>query len=258
MDVGWKVVLIATAYNLLFEYSVRSIYDLIARPFLPLILFLTYFSFFIIIYNFKERFRPADYQLCMFVMALSILYSVFFLPGTYFFIEPKIFGVNWLLFIWIHLFWWSIFQTIMPFYIARRLGFEGVSGHPTSKLWLLLALVIYISTGLFFKAKVYYPPVEARGAGLALIIAFSLLFMLWKDKNRRNHIESGYSKLIDLLALLTIIVMIVCVFFVPYTPSKILYHSINKTGENIMAVWSTFTTILLIFYRIATRKPIPI
>jgi len=257
--VGWlRVVFLATIYNLLFEYSFRSVYDLSVRPTLPFLLFVTYFSFFMVVDDFKRRFKLMDHQLCLFVMALTTLYSVFFLPGTYFFIEPRFLGINWTLFFWIHVLWWAIFQTIIPFYIAKRLSFTSPE-QPASKVRLVVGLALYIFTGMLFKIGIKHPALSTIGVSLALVLAIIFLLILWRSvRYTRLTTMSTPSRFIDLLAVSAIFVMVICAFFLPYSPSKILYHPVNRVGVNVMEIWSTATAILLIIYRLGTRRAIPI
>ncbi|MEM3726573.1 MAG: hypothetical protein QXK98_06920, partial [Candidatus Bathyarchaeia archaeon] len=59
----WNIVLAATGFNLLFEYSMRGINDLNLRPLLPLFLFWVYFPYFALLEDSITKYRLKDYNI---------------------------------------------------------------------------------------------------------------------------------------------------------------------------------------------------
>lgn len=93
MNRSWKTVLAATAFNLLFEYSMRGVNNLLTQPILPFILFTVHFSLYTMLGDLILRFRLRDYNLMVVVFFFSTAYQ--FLVSGSALLQPWVLGVNW-------------------------------------------------------------------------------------------------------------------------------------------------------------------
>ena len=115
----WKIVFAAVSFNLLFEYSMRGVNNLVADPLLLLFLFLVYFPYFTILEDFITKYRLKDHNIVIAGFFFGTAFTLF-VPATQF-VEPQALGINWTAFLFVNIFWWGTIQGVLTFYIATRL-----------------------------------------------------------------------------------------------------------------------------------------
>lgn len=100
---NWIRILIATGFNLLFEYSLRGLNDLAFRPFLPIFLFLVYFPYFTLLEYSIEKYHFRDWQVLVAGFVFGS-FAAFFIPGPMF-TGNLLLGLNWGSFFFITVIW---------------------------------------------------------------------------------------------------------------------------------------------------------
>jgi len=148
----WKIVLTAVGFNLIFEYSMRGINNLAARPVLPLFLFLVYFPYFAILEDLIAKYRLKDYNIAIAGFFFGTAFTLF-VPATQF-TEPQAFGMNWTALLFINFFWWSMIQGVLTFYIATRLFPRDWNHKLLSRKQKAALLTTLIIVGLLYRINI--------------------------------------------------------------------------------------------------------
>jgi len=113
----FKIVLLATGFNLLFEYSMRGFGGLFRRGFF-LLLFL-YLSYYSVVEDLIVRYRITNRQLIVVAFCFGVIPEAF-LTGVLF-APPLVLGVNIPQFLFINIVWWWCLQGLVTFYFATRI-----------------------------------------------------------------------------------------------------------------------------------------
>ncbi|MEM2145167.1 MAG: hypothetical protein QW279_07395 [Candidatus Jordarchaeaceae archaeon] len=261
-DIGnrWKIVLVATGFNLLFEYSMRGINNLPKQPVLPLILFAAYFTYFTMLEDLIVRFKLRDYHLILASFFFGTIY-VCLVSGAAF-TPPLILGINWGYLLFINLVWWGALQAVMTFYIANRLAPRDWN-HPvlSKKGWGLMLILNGFIVLLFQLSGVipYGNPVGIIVMSIILIATAFIFKKLLPSKDERAYsLEFKKIRLMDYLSIFTTTVFLVCAMFLIFDPSRLGASNVNLTAVRIVSVWTTILSIIMVAYRWYNKRPISI
>jgi hypothetical protein len=256
----WKTVLIATAFNLLFEYSMRGINHLRTQPFLPLVLFTTYFTLFAMIEDLIARYRLRDYHLIVIAFSYGILYQCLVSGAA--FAPPLILGINWTSVLFVILVWWGALQNVMTFYLANRLTPRDWNRNGLSwKAWVVLLLLNGLMV-LAFQRSGQIPQGTTLGIVIMFLILIGSIIWFWKilpSKEERSRItEFRKDRLMDCLSAVTIIIFFVCACFLTFDPVKYVASNVNQTSTRIVVNWSVILALTMTFYRMHSKNPISV
>ncbi len=262
----WKIVLYSTLFNFLFEYAVRGFDNTLEIPILLFGIIGIYFTYFILLEDLIVRFRLKDYELfliaffyCLIGMVLNSGY-IFWEPGPF---QPNylIFGVNYLVIIFVCIFWWSEFQTVLTFYFANRISprdwdqpFLGRKG------WILTLFLNALFLSLFFlSGKIVYGRIEGYISMFIMWVVFGIIcYIMLKKKDRNEPLKFESSKILDIIMISTIILSIFNAIFLIKDPVIIGASHVNSLALRITILWSLLLGIFVIFYRILSKKPISV
>lgn len=114
-----SIIVLATVFNLLFEYSVGGVNRLVQRPLTILWLFFIYFCLFSMLEDLIRRFRITNLEVAVFAVCFGI-FPELYLTGSIF-TEPLVLGINWESFVTINVVWWGTLQSLVTLYFANRL-----------------------------------------------------------------------------------------------------------------------------------------
>jgi len=262
----WRVILIATGFNLLFEYSVRGINDLVARPVLPLLLFAVYFTYFTMLEDLIVRHRLKDYHLVIAAFFFGII-AQFLISGAPLNAQ-RLLGVNWGRFLYINLAWWAALQGVMTFYLANRVGRRNWGHAQLSKtgwgisLILMLGIILLFQAGRASFAAASTAPTRP-GVMLILLILTGILFFVVLRRTRPSRKEAASrhfhpDRFMDLLSLLTVIVFFVCAVFIAPNVTQAGASAVNAPALRIVSLWTLLLAILMLGYRLIWKQEIPI
>ncbi|MBS7608831.1 hypothetical protein KEJ52_06560 [Candidatus Bathyarchaeota archaeon] len=259
----WKTVLAAVGFNLLFEYSMRGINNLAVRPLLPFFLFLVYFPYFALLEDLIARHRLKDYNVAIAGFFFGTAFTLF-VPATQF-VEPQLFGVNWTALLFVNIFWWAILQGVLTFYIATRLFPRDWNHKPFSKGQKTTLVLMLIFVGLLCRISIQsnVPAVlqirpEAYVTITVLLIVTAFIFKKTVPKQETPISIRTREKVIDLVAVATMVVFAFCAVFLTRDPIHINVHEVNATAVRVVTAWTILADLIVLGHRIYTRRPIPV
>lgn len=158
----WWTIVIATAFNLLFEYSVRGFGHLLERPLLPLVLTPLYFAYFVLLEDLVVRWRLRDAH----VLVAGVVVGTIIVPlaSGACLLPPLTLGVNWGALFFIDLIWWGPLQFVMALYIANRLAPRDWHHARLGPIgWTGFALLFAAALTVIHTAKPVAPPETLQG-----------------------------------------------------------------------------------------------
>lgn len=259
----WKIVFVAVGFNLLFEYSMRGINNLLVRPMLLLFLFLVYFPYFALVEDLITKYRLRDYHLLLVGFFFGTAFTLF-VPATQF-VEPQVFGINWFALFFVNFVWWSVVQGVLTFYLANRLCPRHWNHRVLSKVQQTAFLVILIIVGLTFRISIQLniPEAPQISPSAYIIIAFLLIVtaLVFRKVLQRSVSEipvDRKERFLDVLAATTIGVFAFCALFLTYDPTYINVHGVNQTALRVVIFWTVIVALLMFVYRLYVRRSIPV
>ena len=256
----WKVVLIASLFNLLFEYSMRGINNLRSQPILPLILFTTYFTLFAMLEDLIARYRLKDYHLMVMAFSYGIVYQCLVSGAA--FASPLLLGINWTSVLFVITIWWGGIQGVMTFYLANRLAPRdwnrtGLSKKAWTALLSLNGLMV-----LLFQRYGGIPKGTGLGTAIMFLILISSVVVFWKilpDKEERSRIpEFRKDRVMDLLSVLTIIIFTICAIVFTFDPVKRGASNVNQTSTRIVVTWTIVIALAMLAERVHSQSSISV
>lgn len=254
----WKIILLATLFNLTWEYLARGLVGFFKPIFLPLILFGFYFSLFSMLEDLIVRFKLKNYQLTL----AAFLYGLF--PIAFgsrdLFANPQFLGINWLNLFYIGFLWWGILQSIITFYFANRLVQRDWQHPRMSKLGWFLA--IGYNAVVFLSFQFLKPPISKSPLVSYFIlglIALSTAIFLWQDikKNKdRQPWQFEQSRVMDFLSFTSFILFLSLGTFFTSSRALVFVSSayFNPEAIKIGHIWTVIYTLTFLVYRFLIRK----
>ena len=256
----WLLILAATLFNLLFEYSLRGINALFSDPLQLLTLFVLYFSLFTLVEDLIVRFRLRDYHFPVMAFFYGTLYQ-FFASGSAFF-RPGFLGVDWVTLVLVNIVMWASVQGVLTFYLATRVFPRGPHTPLLSERGWALALIVnllalaLIHTGSHIPAPGMIPSVVL----MVILIVTAVLFR-WQVKKtewRSAYVPFRKSTILDLLCLFTIVIFFFSALVLVHDPVKPYTALYNATAWIVGMVWAFVVAVILLIYRVMKGDPIPV
>ncbi|MCA9496320.1 MAG: hypothetical protein KC589_05235 [Nanoarchaeota archaeon] len=260
----WKLILIATLFNLCFEYAFRGYNEFISKPFLVLFLFATYFSFYTILEDLIVRYKLHNYQLMIAMWPLGLIPMA--LGTGVIFYNPQFLGINWVNLLFVEIFWWGILQAILTFYFANKFVQRNWEHPKMGKLGWTISLTFILGGYIFIRIVV--PPIsQTTPIGFItflflLIIPIIFLYFNLK-KNTKNPRETWNFESSKILTFLTYTSIFLFIFLGTYFGSQQILHEasssyINGNARIIIILWTFTYSIIFITYRLYKKKEITI
>jgi len=282
-----KRVLVATGFNLLFEYSLRGVNDLAGHPALLVFLFLLYFPYFLLLDEWVRRRRAAAMSVAAAGFAFGS-FSALFLPGSMF--DPaRPLGINWSAFWFVNIVWWATLQGVLTLYLAVRLVPRRVDESCLKPWQSGLILVWLVGMLLVFRAGIKAPSVIRPPAGACVLVlgAAALGLAWWLSRARAEagaralsepppaghsdgatkRSEDGApvpettaqpSRFLDSLLIATVLVFLFCMLVLIRDPAQVSIHRVNVTALRVVIGWTTLLFLATCFHAVITRRPIPV
>lgn len=256
-----KIILLATIFNLSFEYSMRGFYGFFGSI-LPFFLFGFYFTLYLMLEDLIVRFKIKNYQLVL----AAFLYGIFpmaFATGALF-NKPRFLGIDWLALFYIGIPWWGILQAIFTFYFANRIIRRNWD-HPKMGRWGWFLCIGYNIAALSFMKIVspYQAPVQPIAYLIFIFIASFTALFLWQDlgKNKnRQPWQFEPSRVMDVLSFGSLILFL---FLGTYFASgqvvdPVAGTHINPVATKIVHLWTIIFTGFFLIFRWRKGKEITI
>ncbi len=252
----FSVPILATIFNLFFEYSLRGLNGFISNPTLIIFLISVYLPWFILLEDVIRRFRLNDKQVLILPFAsIATLYGAFFIPSQAFYAPPLFLGINWGQLVWIGLFWWSLLQTIMTQYFALRISPRKTLEPLLSRKGWIITFGVWIFGGLLFKIQIAKSGLVVLPITIISTVVIAIFALLLIKKLHKHYFQTGQkSRVMDILTVLTILVFSFCA--VRFNQAGLSdYHPINIDALNLVIIWTTISGLIMLAHRIVTKKP---
>lgn len=260
MNSSWKTVLIATGFNLLFEYSMRGVNNLLVQRALPLILFTAYFTLYTMLEDLIVRFRLKDYHLMVTAFFFGTVYQ--FLVSGAAILPPMRLGVNWTSLLFVVIVWWGVLQSVITFYIANRLAPRDWNHRRLSKAGWATALFLNGLVVMLFQLSGAIPKATASQIAVMGVIVFisALIFrrILPGENERSSPMPFKRSIALDFLSALTAVLFFICAVFLTFDPIKANTSNVNATATTIVIRWTIILAFIVLVYRLYSKRPIPV
>lgn len=253
----WRIILSATAFNLLFEYSLRGVNNLLRQPILLLFLLLIYMSYFTLLEDLLVRYKLRDYHILLIGFIYGDLMNIL-LPGAAF-TPPLYFGINWVNLLYVNIVWWGIIQGVLTFYIATRLTPRDWGHARLSRKGWMFSLLIIVSLSLILRMYARnLPQISPRSLVILLILPIVLIYIVGKTLGKDHPSVTQPSRFMDIIAISTTIVFFLSFIILTYEPAWISIHYVNLPAVKAVGAWTLSVGILIMIYRFIFRRSISV
>lgn len=255
----FKIVFLATAFNLLFEYAFRGPMGLFIWRRFFVSLFLLYFAYYWIAEGLIRKYRLTNRQLMVVAAVFGIL-PMAFLTGSLFG-QPLVLGVNLSRLFLIEIVWWGVLQGLLTFYFATRIVKRDWTGSPMTSLgWAVSAgFIIFLNLRSFLSSRTL-----PRGPLIGYIIVAAIVILGLRYLRRRLKAsqqapyECRKSPFLDFLAFGTVAVFLFLGTFVARNIAPVEGQVVNAAAGRLATIWSFVVFAGVVLYRLKTKKAISI
>lgn len=259
----WKIVLLVTLFNLLWEAAGRGIVGILTHPVLLLALFLTYFSYSAMIEDLITRYRLQDYQVLCVAFLFGLAWQLL-VPSGGAFVPPLLLGVNWGVVLCVNLVWWGPIQTLMGFYVANRLVSRDWDHPLLSRLGWGLSLFMFVFITLLIRLNV--PSIAVVTAPGVMVMAVLMLAsaVIVRRTLQRPEVRSAApmaferDKVMDYLSVFMVILFLISGTLLARNPIFSYIHPVNRPALVAGMVGSTIAVVIMLVHRLSSKRPIPV
>lgn len=253
-------IIMVALFSVFGEYWVRGNYAFQKPIYEWIILFAFYFALFKMADDLVARFRLKDYQLFLFAAIFGMVQETFNTGGAV--NDATALGINpgGIVF---PLFMWGTVQAVLGFYFGRRVLGKTVEHLRMGKLpWALIILFnVVVLVGVQFDKKSFG---TIMGYTICLLIIAILLFLfIWSIRRSQPQepvVVFKRSWLLDLLIAIYFIVGIISgTYFTGELwagPTEML--EFGKVSASIFGFYTIIASLILVAYRLKTKKSLPI
>ncbi|MBX5320920.1 MAG: hypothetical protein QHH12_05315 [Candidatus Bathyarchaeota archaeon] len=258
MNRSWKTVSAATAFNMLFEYSMRGVNNLAVQPLLPFVLFAVYFSLYTMLEDLIAKYRLKDYHLLMAAFFFGTAYQ--FLVSGSALLQPSFLDVDWTSLLFVVVVWWGNLQSIVTFYFANRIAPRDWNHRLSKKGWATALAVNCLMVLLFqLSGAIPKPTIPQLTIMLSIMALATVLFKAALPKGFPNSSPAfQHSRFIDFFAASTVGIFLFCATFLTFAPVKAKTSNVNATATAIVTIWTIILASAVLAYRTCTKRPIPV
>ncbi len=257
MATRWRIVAVATLFNILFEYSLRGVNNLRVQPYLPFILFPIYFTLFTMVEDLIVRFKLKDYH----VLILSFFYGTIYITwiSGIVFVPPLFLGIKWSALFFINIAWWGFLQAILTFYLANALGRRDWNHPRLSRLGWVVCIGVQLVAIRLFQGSGVIPHGTPLGKFMILIVLLiSFTVFLKSLSGKREITEFRKSKFLNMLCFATICLFIFSAIILTGDPVRSDTSNINATSLKLISWWTVIVSLALIGERYVSKKEISV
>lgn len=258
MNRSWKTVSTATAFNMLFEYSMRGVNNLVVQPLLPFVLFAVYFSLYMMLEDLIAKYRLKDYHLLIAAFFFGTAYQ--FLVSGSALLQPSFLGIDWKNLLFVVAVWWGNLQSIVTFYFANRIAPRDWNHRLPRKGWAA-ALAVNCLMVLLFQLSGKIPKLTIPQLTIMLLI-MALAAALFKAALPKSIIDSSQafqsSRFMDFLGASTVGIFLFCATVLTFDPVRAKTSNVNATATAAVTIWTIILALAVFIYRICTKRPIPV
>lgn len=257
----FKIALWCTIFNLLFEYSMRGINNLLKQPVLFPLLIGVYFTYFLAFEDLIVRFKLKE----TYAMAVAFFFGTFYIAFAtgIVFVNPNFLGINVWSLLFVNVVWWGLLQAILTFYLANRITPRNWNHLFMGKTaWLLIIIYQSLMLVLFQFANPLVPKGTPIGyITISGIIIASFLICLMLIKKRGSNLipvpphEFKPSHVLDALAFGSAALFLILAVGFTGDPHQSGAHQINQLATSIAIWWSLILAAVMLIYRMHVNLP---
>lgn len=180
--------------------------------------------------------------------------AAIYLPPLFLGINPGILFIN-------NLIWWPTLQTLLGFYIARRIvGNVDRSKPLLSKGGIIFFFSMFILVSASFRLFVPFPITPQQLIVLGFVIGTGLYFRkLVKSKDETKLPEMQKNDIVlDLIAIFTLCFIIFSIFYFTKDPGLLHVTLINQDALKANIIVAPLVALALLIRRITSKKPIQV
>ncbi|MDD1655835.1 MAG: hypothetical protein LUO87_00460 [Methanomicrobiales archaeon] len=246
----WGIVLIATAFNLLFEYAVRGIPDLLAHPLLFPVLSAAYFTYFSMVQDLVVRFRLRDMHLMGVAFFAGTVYV--FLASGLALTPPLVLGINPLAILFTNLVWWGALQTLLARYVAIRLMRHGESQVLLSPAGWGVALAVQAGVLLLFQLSGRVPAMTPVAVGVLILLLMASAATVKITLPPREVPVPGTrpDPVWDLLGGASVVLFLACILFLTGETAWMGPFAVDRTALQVVVLWSLLVAAVIALHRL--------
>ncbi|MGD2248321.1 MAG: hypothetical protein PVF58_07920 [Candidatus Methanofastidiosia archaeon] len=253
----FKIIFVATVFNILFEYSMRGIGGLFQRGFF--LLFFLYLSYYSLVEDLIVKYKITNKQLIIIAFCFGVIPEAF-LTGSIF--SPPLFvGINIPRFIFINLVWWGCLQGLITFYFANRIVNRAWNHRKLHNFgWgIRITYIACVSLFTFFAS-----PILPKGPVMGYIVVFGTIAagVIYLKKTLIAPQQDAYpferSHILDFLSFGSIIIFIILGTFVATTQTLVEGSLLNAKAAQLSTAWTVVVFIGVVIYYLSHKKQITI
>ena len=253
----FKIVLLATAFSLLFEYSMRGIGGLFHRGFF--LLFFLYTSYYSLVEDLILKYRITNRQLIVVAFCFGVVPEAF-LTGVLF-VPPLFMGVNVVRFLFINIVWWGSLQGLLTFYFATRIVPRdwnhrklGVFGWGIRLTFIgSVSLLSFVGSPVLPKG----PLIGYFTVGATLIVG-AVYLKLQLAKPQQDVYTFHKSVILDFLSFGSVIIFLVLGTFAATKQTLVEGSLLNPLAAQLSTAWTVIVVSGILLYYVLHRKQITI
>lgn len=253
------VALAATAFNLLFEYSLRGVVSLAENPLLPFLLVNQYLTYFLLLEDLIRRYRMRDGHAMATTAILAVVYQAL-VSAAAFRGQTLVLGVRWGELLFVVFVWWLVYQTVLTFYAATRLFPRNWDG-PLLPGWLRLGLLALNLAGV--AVFVLLPGPKGTPVGYAVMAALLVVaLVVWlavlpRPAGRLAVPDMTPVRVFDVLAVVSVLVM-VATALAPGPRLDLGGWAVNAAMVPVIRGWTLLVALVYAGYRVVVRRAVPV
>ena len=256
----FKIILLATVFNLAFEYSLRGSNILLTKPHLFVTLVFGYFTLYAMAEDLIVRFKLKDYQIALFTAIYMMVYMGF-MTGVLF-DNPYFLGINPVNLVFVGVLWSGIIQGSLTFYFANRIQTRNWNHPRMGKAGWSVCLII---TAVVWVLHYFGNPYKAQGTtpgyliwGICETSLIVWLYLSIKTKSSKEERKFVSSPILDFLASGTFFIFIFSALFLTSGQMISVATHINRPALIVVNLWTFVLSTILIIYRLKRKESIPI
>ncbi len=240
-----KLTLVATLFNVLFEYSLRGINTFVARPFFIVIMFTAYFTLFAMQDALIRRFHLRDYHLFILAFTYGVVYQCLYSGIA--FVEPTFLGLNWREMLFTVVFWWGTVQSVLTFYLANRIVRRDWSEPPLSRAGWVIVVLLNLFVIFLFQRSPEIPRGQPIGYVMMVVIFAAATLVLYLTVRRRKLERRDFEPnlLMDVLSAASVLLFLYAAFFLTHDPVAMRTTTVNATSARLIAGWTVLVTFII-------------
>lgn len=249
-----KLTLVATLFNVLFEYSLRGVNAFIARPFFIVIMFTAYFTLFAMQDALIRRFHLRDYHLFILAFTYGVVYQCLFSGVA--FQDPTFLGLNWGQMLFTVIFWWGTVQSVLTFYLANRIVRRDWNEAPLSRAGWVIVVLLNLLVIFIFQRSSEIPRGRPIGYLMMVLIFAAAAFVLYLTVRGRKLERRNFepNMLMDVLSVASVLLFLVGAFLLTDDPTAMRTTVVNATSARLIAGWTVLVTFIIWGSRLVRKR----